>query len=181
MKEVPPKDKMTFGYYLVAHIDILNQKDELRKFKGLPQTEAQRDDFVKTLKATFGSVESIRMLFDNFFEEYSASENSVPPLPVTQQKIFQELQKVEVKSQRFADTIIIYSPLWINENHKVPMHGVYATLMSCAATMLVSLIGRHVLRGGRGGSGWLDSLGHSLSGAWRVVDYAAVRRVVRFS
>ncbi len=33
----------------------------------------------------------------------------------------------------------------------------------------------------RGGSGWLDSLGHSLSGAWRIADYAAVRRVVRLS
>ena len=33
----------------------------------------------------------------------------------------------------------------------------------------------------RGGSGWLDSFTHSLSGASRVVDYAAVRRVVRFS
>ena len=33
----------------------------------------------------------------------------------------------------------------------------------------------------RGGSGWLDSLGHSLSGASRVADYAAVRRVIRFS
>lgn len=33
----------------------------------------------------------------------------------------------------------------------------------------------------RGGSGWLDSGTPSLSGAWRVADYAAVRRVVRFS
>ena len=33
----------------------------------------------------------------------------------------------------------------------------------------------------RGGSGWLDSLGHLLSGAWRVADYAAVSRVVRLS
>jgi hypothetical protein len=33
----------------------------------------------------------------------------------------------------------------------------------------------------RGGSGWLDSPGHSLSGAWRVADYAAVSRVVRLS
>ncbi len=33
----------------------------------------------------------------------------------------------------------------------------------------------------RGGSGWLDSFAHSLSGASRVVDYAAVRRVVRLS
>ncbi|MDP1947920.1 MAG: hypothetical protein Q8L77_10520 [Nitrospirota bacterium] len=33
----------------------------------------------------------------------------------------------------------------------------------------------------RGGSGWLDSLGHFLSGAWRITDYAAVCRVVRWS
>ena len=33
----------------------------------------------------------------------------------------------------------------------------------------------------RGGSGWLDSVGPSLSGAWRIADYAAVRRVVRWS
>ena len=33
----------------------------------------------------------------------------------------------------------------------------------------------------RGGSGWVDNFAHSLSGALRVVDYAAVRRVVRFS
>jgi hypothetical protein len=36
-------------------------------------------------------------------------------------------------------------------------------------------------REARGGSGWLDSLGHSVSGAWRVADYAAVSRVVRLS
>jgi hypothetical protein len=33
----------------------------------------------------------------------------------------------------------------------------------------------------RGGSGWLDSVDHSLSGARRIADYAAVRRVVRLS
>ena len=39
----------------------------------------------------------------------------------------------------------------------------------------------HIIVSVRGGSGWLDSLGHSLSGAWRVADYAAVSRVVRLS
>jgi len=33
----------------------------------------------------------------------------------------------------------------------------------------------------RGGSGWLDSIGPFLSGAWRIADYAAVCRVVRWS
>lgn len=33
----------------------------------------------------------------------------------------------------------------------------------------------------RGGSGWLDSVGPFLSGAWRMADDAAVRRVVRWS
>ena len=33
----------------------------------------------------------------------------------------------------------------------------------------------------RGGSGWLDSLCQFISGAWRIADYAAVSRVVRWS
>jgi sporulation-control protein spo0M len=37
------------------------------------------------------------------------------------------------------------------------------------------------LEAARGGSGWLDSVGPFLSGAWRIVDYAAVCRVVRWS
>jgi hypothetical protein len=32
-----------------------------------------------------------------------------------------------------------------------------------------------------GGFGWLDSVAHFLSGAWRMADYAAVCRVVRWS
>ena len=34
---------------------------------------------------------------------------------------------------------------------------------------------------GRGGSGWLDSFYQFITGAWRIADYAAVRRVVRLS
>jgi hypothetical protein len=63
----------------------------------------------------------------------------------------------------------------------VPVYlGITAALVLRRAlprTWEAGLIGRR----GRGGSGWLDSLGHSLSGAWRIADYAAVRRVVRLS
>jgi hypothetical protein len=33
----------------------------------------------------------------------------------------------------------------------------------------------------RDGSGWLDSFCQFLSGAWRIADYAAVRRLVRLA
>ena len=58
-------------------------------------------------------------------------------------------------------------------------------------TMLAFPVGNELLidhlllalkqQGVRGGSGWLDSVGPFLSGAWRIVDYAAVCRVVRWS
>ena len=41
---------------------------------------------------------------------------------------------------------------------------------------------KHVCTGaGRGGSCWLDSFCQFISGAWRMADYAAVRRVARLS
>jgi type I restriction enzyme R subunit len=45
----------------------------------------------------------------------------------------------------------------------------------------ITQAGSTVDAGYRGGSGWLDSLDHSLRGAWQIADYAAVRRVVRLS
>jgi len=54
------RDSVTFGYYLVAFIDVLNQKEALRKFKGLPETEQAMKEFIETAKGTFGVVDGIR-------------------------------------------------------------------------------------------------------------------------
>lgn len=57
---------------------------------------------------------------------------------------------------------------------QVEAHGASGGVLLCISTSGNS-------KNMRGGSGWLDSLAHSLSGAWRIVDYAAVCRAVRFS
>ena len=52
---------------------------------------------------------------------------------------------------------------------------------SCGNAAARSDLQKITLKELRGGSGWLDSVGPFLSGAWRIVDYAAVCRVVRWS
>ena len=141
------KDNVTFGYYLVAFVDVLNQKEALRKFKGLPQTEEGMKEFIETAKETFGVVDGIRRLFDSFYASYSSDQEPTSPMTEQQRKTFHELRKCEVKFQRFADTIIIYVSLGEKIN-KVPIHGVYAVLVACAATFFGSLVGQRALRGG---------------------------------
>lgn len=53
----------------------------------------------------------------------------------------------------------------------------------CDEILATSLVGPNgiCMASSRGGSGWLDSFYQFISGAWRIADYAAVRRVVRLS
>jgi hypothetical protein len=43
------KDPVVFGYYFVAFVDILNQKEVLRKIKELPSTEEGKQNFFQLL------------------------------------------------------------------------------------------------------------------------------------
>jgi hypothetical protein len=141
------KDSVTFGYYLVAFVDVLGQKEKLLRFKDLPETEEENKEFIEILKETFGVIDEIRRAFDGFYTSYSIDQE--PPYLMTEQqrKTFHELQKCEIKFQRFADTIIVYV-LLADKINKVPIHGVYAALLACASTFFFSLAGKHPLRVG---------------------------------
>jgi len=62
--------KLTAGYYLLAFIDVLGQRNLLREMHDLPETnnEKQMAEFVALLKKTVGIVSGMRNLFLNYFK-----------------------------------------------------------------------------------------------------------------
>jgi hypothetical protein len=141
------KDSVTFGNYMVAFVDVLGQKEAMRKFKGLPETEEEMKEFTGAAKGTFGVVDGIRMMFGNWYNAFISEKE--PPYPMTQEqrRDYQRLIRCEVKFQRFADTVVIYVPLG-GEFSPMPIQGVYAALAACASTFFFSLAGKHPLRVG---------------------------------
>ncbi len=139
------KGNLTLGYYLVAFVDVLGQKEKLLRFKDLPETEKENKEFIETLKETFGTIDGIRSLFETYYASYNTIKDPVLSMTEQQRKTFHELQKCELKFQRFADTIIVYVSL-AEKISKVPIHGVYAAMLACASMFFMSLVGRHPLR-----------------------------------
>ena len=74
-------DPVVFGYYLIASMDILNQKEGLSKFKGLPTTEEEKKSFFQSIRETFGVVDGFRTTFENFFSENIKGNAAAEALP----------------------------------------------------------------------------------------------------
>lgn len=141
------KDPVVFGYYFVAFIDILNQKEALRKIKELPDTEEGKQSFFQLLKESFGAVDGFRNLFEDFFNENIESNIPIEMIPKEHRDAFTEVKKIDVKFQGFSDTVVIYVSL-NTETIKAPINGVFSALAACASTFLLSMAAGHVCRGG---------------------------------
>ena len=60
------------GWYIVAFVDVLGQRNLLRQMRGLPDetNQKQMQEFIDLLKKTAGVVKSLRDVFHSFFEGY---------------------------------------------------------------------------------------------------------------
>jgi hypothetical protein len=68
-------------------------------------------------------------------------------IPEKHREAFTKVQKIDVKSQGFSDTVVIYVSL-NTDTTKAPINGVFSALAACASTFLLSMAAGHVCRGG---------------------------------
>ena len=135
------------GYYLVALVDILGQKEKLLNLTELPTSSEEHDRFINILRDTYGAVETCRNSFDTFFKAHLKEPSKDFPLPPQLQQQFETLRATSVKIQQFADTVIVYVPLRTNAG-QIPLNGIYAALLACSSTFVTMLAGGLACRGG---------------------------------
>lgn len=141
-----------FGYYFVAVIDVLGQKQALQEFRGLPSSKEEYDHFIRTAKQTFGVVEGIRESFKGFYKTYSDPTREIKlELKPEQERIFRQLRRCDkLIFHGFSDTFFTLVPLGSETilETAVALNGVAAGLKACSVTMLHALAAGHALRGG---------------------------------
>jgi len=141
------KESIKFGYFLVAFIDILDQRASLRSLTDLPENDKEKEEFIQTIKNTFGAVDGIRKWFSSFYDQFVNSNEALPAsLSDEQRKMFARLKATDVRFQYFGDTIIMYVSLDRDLESKA-INGIYAALLASGITMLCSLAARRPLRG----------------------------------
>lgn len=140
----PEKDTITFGHYLVAFVDLLGQRDRLRKLDALPSDEngPEYSDFVQVVKDTIGAVHDLQKTALQYFNSFTKNEkdNPLDLLPG-----FSKLNKAEIKFQHFSDGLVIYVPLKTDEYYS-PSKGVYGALAACGGLCLLGLAKKRPVR-----------------------------------
>ena len=143
------RPKKTVGWYLVAIIDVLGQRQLLRKMHGIPEKTDQKEmaEFITLLKRTVGTVIGMRDLFHSYFEGSSRYKFNLSDFTLEQQELLIQLKSNPLKSHMFSDSVVLFLSLR-DEINKTPVGGVYSALSSVATTFLCMLAAGHSIRGG---------------------------------
>ena len=148
-KRINKNEKLYFGHYSVAFMDLLGQQDFLRNLHSVPNPDdSQEMDATKEhLKNTYGAVTTMRRLFNTSFEAFSKRNTDLSKLTTDQKKKFKELTNNPIKFQSFSDSVVIFMPLR-TDIAKLPMRGIFGILGAAATVFICSLAAGHPIRGG---------------------------------
>ncbi len=139
------KEKFNVGYYVVAFIDLLGQKERLKLIDQLPNqnNKQQMDEFLKKVRNTCGIVEFLYESFEDYFDCYKNTELS-KPIPNNYKKL---IQNSRIRFQTFSDGIVIYIPT-LEDFQSVPVQDIFGLLGACASIYLLLLAKGFAIRGG---------------------------------
>lgn len=142
------KKVFELSYHLVLFVDILGQKEKIRQLKSVPIDDEQKEEVLKVLKDTAGVVIGTREVFKAFFDG-ALRERQIPrQVPKSLHDEYRVATKAEVNFRQFSDSLIISVPMHNDNEHCIPMNGIYYTLTSACAMLLYSLSAKHPIRGG---------------------------------
>lgn len=143
-------EKLYFGHYAVAFMDLLGQQDFLRNLHSLPNPDDPQDMNAtkEHLENTYGAVTRMRELFNTSFEAFSKRNTDLSKLTTNQRKKFKELTNNPIKFQSFSDSVVIFMPLRTTDTAKLPMRGIFGILSAAATVFTCSLAAGHPIRGG---------------------------------
>lgn len=143
------RGQIKVGHYVVAMVDILNQRQALAQWPRLAKEGETSPEFKAALRNTLGQTLALAENFRNFIRSFESpiDPHLLEQLPPEQVKHFQQLVAVEMRSWTFSDTAVVYTP--IREVDGVfPLKEVHGVLAAVGITLVSGLATGIVLRAG---------------------------------
>lgn len=134
------RDNFLFQHYLVAYLDHLGQRENLRKITGIPTTEDEKQRFIEITKESIGRVLNIRDAFRNYFESanlYKSDVNCVQP--ELQEEFLETQRKADLIFYGISDAVIIAVPLMSNDESCAVINGIRNAFVATCGIGLLSL------------------------------------------
>lgn len=137
---------VSLRYFAILYLDVLNQKEELLKIDHLPDTNAEREEFVRLLKNTYGVILALKNHFDTYLSEFDSPKHYSTMTDAELAK-YNEITKSSINKTLFSDSMIYYTPM-SQQSGKLPAIGIFRLMNAASGVFISALAAKHPLRGG---------------------------------
>ena len=139
---------LTFQNYVVAFLDLVGQREALRRLLRIPTTREEEQDFIELLRESLGKVLELRRDFASFFSGPQRRHLDLTDFPTEVREAVQAATQTEYTVSGLSDSIVIAAPLDGDVEHCKAMSGVKLAMLSvCYLAARTFAIGM-VFRGG---------------------------------
>ncbi|WP_459943287.1 hypothetical protein [Deferrisoma palaeochoriense] len=140
--------EMLYGHYLVAFLDLMGQRENIRKMR-VPVTggEEARKEVLEYLKETAGKVSAVRDMVLETVRLIGKPSHVRKELPLDTQAVMDRITEPRIRVMRFSDTIVLFMPM-AGESVANTAVNVYGMLAAVAFALVTSFAGGVPLRGG---------------------------------
>jgi hypothetical protein len=146
LSEVPRS--LQYGYYLVAFVDVLGQRDRLRQLHGLPSDEEGVRETMDVLRNTAGVVLDFRESFKKCFDANLHPVDIPMSLSMKKRLLVQQLCETNVEVRGFSDSAVISVFLTSDNERCTSINGALAVLQSLCGIFPLWLSCGHPIRAG---------------------------------
>ncbi len=135
------------GYYFVAFIDIVGQRDKLKQFVSLPRSVAENQNVARILLETSEYVKDLRGQFDTLFNAAAKPTGLLDHLKPDQRAWVEQRKQTILWRRGFSDSYFMTIPCWYESSWGVHSLSIWASLFSICGLFIWALARKKPFRG----------------------------------
>ena len=138
---------INLGYYFVALIDIVGQRDKLKQLVTLPRNDSEKQRTAEILFETSEYVKELRLQFDTLFKAAEKPTGLLNGLNTQQRAWVEQRKKTFMWRQGFSDSYITTVPCWYESSRGAHTLDIYRSLFSICGLYIWALAMKKPFRG----------------------------------
>jgi hypothetical protein len=141
-------EQVVFRNYFVAYVDLVGQRDALRRMSSLPTTPEETKEFLTISQNSLGKVLNVRAWFRKYFDATKRPVSDLPELPPQLRGAVWDIRSGDCSVYSLSDAIVIAVPLYDDFEHCKGLNGIVTALFAICGMAAVAFAAGVALRGG---------------------------------